>query len=83
MVQCGFQDAFEAVQQGARLVEDEVRAAWQHPVVRLSIIVPAAAPGSLTKGKLATLQASLSGKKPRVAPATPAAAPSPAGEHKL
>ena len=74
----GFQDAFEAVQHGATLADEEVRAAWRHPVVRLSITVCAAPPGSVTKSKLASLQASLSGKKQAPAPAvTP---PAPAGE---
>ena len=76
MVQEGFQDAFDAVQTAASLADEEVRAAWRHPVVRLTITVNASAPGTVNKSKLASLQASLSGKKQAPAPSQAATGPS-------
>ena len=67
-LQGAFQDAFDAVQSGAQLADEEVQAAWKHPIVQISITVTEGPPAQVTTSKLAALQASLSGKKPAPGP---------------
>ena len=74
-LQGGFQDAFDAVQSGARAADEEVQAAWKHPIVRVVITVREGPPAQVTTSKLAALQASLSGKKPAAPPQQPPKTP--------
>ena len=67
-LQGGFQDAFDAAQSAAQLADEEVQAAWKHPVVRVAVTVIEGPPAQVTTSKLAALQASLSGRKPAAPP---------------